>query len=266
MNPSTCEISDSDWEVIENVLPEEIYKGQGSLGGRPNADLRLIFCGILYFVRSGCQWDLVPKYYGARSTLEKYFAKWTQSGAFEQLMTTSLELYDRVIGIKWKFQPIDGSIKRAPGCSDGAGANPTDRARPGVKHMVLTDQSGIPLAATVIPANETDMKNLETTLQDIRIERPNPKKVEQHILGDKGFDSDENRDISESWGYHHHIREKGEDWTRLKTYSPKRWVVERTHAWLNQFRGVHTRRVHNSRYYQAMLLLACSCVILSKLE
>ena len=163
--------------MIEKVLPREIYKGQGSLGGRPTANLRLTFCGILYFVRSGCQWDLVPKYYGVRSTLEKYFAKWTQSGAFEQLMTTSLELYDRDVGMKWKFQPIDGSIKRAPGYSDGAGANPTDRARPGVKHMILTDQAGIPLAATVIPANETDMKNLETTLQDIRVERPNPKKL-----------------------------------------------------------------------------------------
>jgi transposase len=171
-----------------------------------------------------------------------------------------------MIGIKWKFQPIDGSIKRAPGCRDGAGAaNPTDRARPGVKHMVLTDQSGIPFAATVIPENETDMKNLETTLQDIRIERPSPKKIEQHILSEKGFDSAENREIYEYWAYRHHICEKGVEWTRLKTHTPKRWVVERTHAWLNQFRGVHTRRVHNPRYYQAMLLLACSCIILSKL-
>jgi putative transposase len=265
MNPSTCEISDRDWEMIQKVLPNEIYKGHGSLGGRPHADLRRTFCGILHFVRSGCQWDLVPKCYGARSTLEKYFAKWVHFGSFDQLMTESLELYDRVIGIKWKFQPIDGSIKRAPGCSAGAGENPTDRVRPGVKHMILTDQKGILLAATIIPANETDMKNLETTLQEIRTKRPDPRKVEQHILADKGFDSDENREISESWGYHHHIREKGEGWARLKTFTPKRWVVERTHSWLNQFRGIYTRRVHNPDFYQAMLLLACSCVILSKL-
>ena len=61
MKPSTYEISDSDWEVIEKVLPREIYKAQGSLGGRPNANLKLTFCGILYFVRRWCQWDLVPK-------------------------------------------------------------------------------------------------------------------------------------------------------------------------------------------------------------
>lgn len=155
MNPSTCEISDRDWDVIQKVLPSEIYTGTGSAGGRPHADLRRSFCGILYFVRSGCQWDLVPRIYGARSTLEKYFSKWSQADVFNQLMTKSLELYDQEIGIKWKFQAIDGSIKRSPGCKDGSGANPTDRARPGIKHMILTDQSGIPLAAAVIPANHT---------------------------------------------------------------------------------------------------------------
>ena len=65
-------------------------------------------------------------------------------------MTTSLELYARLIGIKWKFQPIDGSIKRAPGCSDGSGANPTDRARPGVKHMVLTKIAKSPSLGAII--------------------------------------------------------------------------------------------------------------------
>lgn len=266
MNPSICEISDRDWEMIKKVLPEEIYTGLGSWGGRPHADLRRIFAGILYFVRSGCQWDLVPRVYGARSTLEKYFSKWVIAGVFDRLITESLELYDSEIGIEWKFQSIDGSIKRAPGCSKNAGKNPTDRARPGVKQMILTDQNGIPLAARTIPANESDMRNLESTLEDIRIQRPNPREVDQHLCADKGFDSDENRTTCEEWGYRHHIREKGEEWwLPIRKYNPKRWVVERTHAWLNQFRGVQIRRAKNPDYYQAMLLLACSCVILSKL-
>lgn len=266
MNPSKCEISDSDWKLVEKLLPNEIYTGLGSLGGRPHADLRKIFCGVMYFIRTGCQWDLIPSVYGSRSALGRYLKKWVKCGVFDKLMALSLTLYDSAIGIKWKIQSIDGSIKRAPGCSENAGKNPTDRARPGTKHMILTDKNGIPLAAVAIPANESDMSHLETTLQEIRTARPNPTECLQHLCADKGFDSAKNRNISEEWGYQHHIREKGEEWwLPIRKYTPKRWVVERTHAWLNQFRGIHTRRIRNAETYQAMLLLACSCIILSKL-
>jgi hypothetical protein len=54
---------------------------------------------------------LAPRIYGARSALEKYFSKWVSANVFDQLMALSLELYDAKIGIKSKFQAIDGSIE-----------------------------------------------------------------------------------------------------------------------------------------------------------
>ncbi len=265
MTPSTCSISDSDWLVIYEILPREIYTGKGSLGGRPHADLRLVFCGLLYWIRTGCQWELIPDSYGSKRVLGKYLKKWVGSGVFQSLMSASLELYDKEVGIGWKFQSIDGSIKRAPGCTQNAGKNPTDRGRPGAKHMILTDQKGIPLAVSTIPANHSDMNQIENTLSTLMVERPDPKEVEQHLCADKGFDSVENRDLVDQWGYKHHIRKKGEGWTPIRKYNAKRWVVERTNAWLNQFRGIHTRRIVRAEVYEAMTLLACSCIILSKL-
>jgi putative transposase len=266
MNPAKCEISDNDWDLIQKVLPDEIYKGVGSQGGRPHSDLRMIFCGILFYIRSGCQWDLIPRIYGSRTTIAKYLDRWVRGQVFEKLMTLSLELYDKELGIEWKFQSIDGSIKRAPGCCENAGKNPTDRARPGTKHMILTDKNGIPLAATTIPANHSDMKEIENNLSQLQIQRPSPLDIQQHLCADKGFDSDENRWTATEWGYVQHIREKGEPiWNPIKKYDPKRWVVERTNAWLNQFRGIHTRRIRRPEVYQAMTLLACCCIILSKL-
>ena len=157
MTSPTYSVSDSEWLVIQEILPPEIYTGKGSQGGRPHSDLRTIFSGLLYWVRTGCQWELIPREYGSKTTLAKYKEKWVMSESCSQLFKTSLELYDDKIGIDWKFQSIDGSIKRAPGCSENAGKNHTDRARPGTKHMILTDKNGIPLAVTTIPANKPDM-------------------------------------------------------------------------------------------------------------
>lgn len=131
--------------------------------------------------------------------------------------------------------------------------------------MILTDKKGIPLAVTTIPANKSDMNQLENTFTSFYIERPDPLQVTQHLCADKGFDSEDNRDIVSEWGYQSHIRPKGEGWIPIRKYSAKRWVVERTHAWLNQFRGIHTRRIRCSKTYDAMTLLACTLVILSKL-
>jgi transposase len=251
--------------VIKEKLPCETFTGKGSQGGRPHSDLRKIFSGLVYWVRTGCQWKLIPKEYGSKTTLLKCKRKWTMSESCSHLFKVSLELYDDKIGIDWKFQSIDGSIKRAPGCSENAGKNPTDRARPGAKHMILTDRNGIPLAVTTIPANRSDMTELENTLINIAVKRPDPTEVVQNLCADKGFASEENRETASEWGYKHHIRPKGEGWIPIRKYSAKRWVVERTHAWLNQYRGIHTRRIKCSATYHAMTLLVCSLVILAKL-
>ena len=120
MNPAKCELSDNDWDLIQKVLPDELYTGVGSLGGRPHSNLRNIFCGILFYIRSGCQWDLILRVYGSRTTLAKYLDRWVEGQVFEKLMALSLELYDQEVGIEWKFQSIDGSMKRATGCSENA--------------------------------------------------------------------------------------------------------------------------------------------------
>jgi transposase len=261
---SKCDISDSDWVVIQKVLPAEIYTGLGSRGGRPHACLRRVFCGLLYWVRTGCQWDLIPGVYGSKTTLAKYLKKWEASGAFGQLMSSSLEMYDGEVGIDWCEQVIDGSIKRAPGCSKNTGKNPTDRSKPGTKQMILTEKNGIPLAVVTMPANRSDMKQVEVTLSSIQTKRPSPDQVKQHLSGDKGFDSNENRETANEWGYDDHILKKGVS-IKLNKHSGNRWVVERTNSWVNQFRGIHTRRIHRPEIYQAMSLLVCSCIILSKL-
>ena len=139
------------------------------------------------------------------------------------------------------------------------GKNPTDRAKKGVKRSILTEAKGIPLSVAVDGANRHDMKLARQTLENILVKRPRPtKKKKQGICLDKGYDFEEIRELVKEFGFTAHIRSRGEEAKAITKSSGKkarRWVVERTHSWLNRFRGILTRWSKRADTYIAMLHL-----------
>ena len=113
-------------------------------------------------------------------------------------------------------------------------------------------------------ANRHDMKMVEGTLLAIIIERPEPTEEElQNLCLDKGFDYDEVRELLAAWRYIAHIRTRGEEANakkRVPGYRAKRWVVERTHSWLNRFRRLLIRWEKKVENYLAMLHFACAWI------
>ena len=105
------QISDSFWERIEPLLP--VYK-PSCKGGRPRLPLRNIVTGILYVLRTGCQWKAMPAQFGSGSAIHAYFQEWVQLGVFEQLWRRALEEYDELKGIDWQWQSLDGAMTKAP--------------------------------------------------------------------------------------------------------------------------------------------------------
>ena len=108
------------------------------------------------------------------------------------------------------------------------------------------------------------MKLAQTTLEGIVIERPAPtEQAPQGLCLDKGYDYDEVRSIVEEFGFTAHIRARGEEALALKRHAgfkPRRWVVERTHSWLNRFRRLLVRWEKRADTYLAMLHLACGLI------
>ncbi len=90
------------------------------------------------------------------------------------------------------------------------------------------------------------MKMARETLESIPVERPRPtKRRQQGLCLDKGYDYDEVRDLAKEFGFTAHIRSRGEEAQAIKRkagYKARRWVVERTHSWLNRFRRMPVRR------------------------
>ena len=80
---------------------------------------------------------------------------------------------------------------------------------------------------------------------------------------DKGYDYKEVREIGEEFGYTLHIRARGEEAKKLKKgllKKARRWVVERTHSWLNKFRGLLIRWCKKAENYLGMLHFACGLI------
>lgn len=155
-------------------------------------------------------------------------------------------------------------MTKAPLGGEKTGPNPTDRAKSGVKRSLMTDGRGVPLAIAVEGANCHDKKMVNSTLRSLVCERPTPACFRaQHLCMDKGYDYPDTRALVSNRGYIPHIKARGEEAHRkfvIPRYRARRWVVERTHSWLNRFRRLLIRWEKKAVNYLAMLHLACAII------
>ena len=77
-------------------------------------DDRKAMTAIFYITRTGCQWKVLPRSLGASSTVHDRFQEWRQDGIFKQMWIDGLKIYDKSVGINWKWQSMDGVITKAP--------------------------------------------------------------------------------------------------------------------------------------------------------
>jgi putative transposase len=155
-------------------------------------------------------------------------------------------------------------MTKAPLGGEKTGKNPTDRAKSGVKRSVLTEGHGIPIGLMVEGANCHDKRLVEGTLQSIVVERPAvTRRKPQHLCMDKGYDYPDTRELVKEWGYTAQIKARGEEVEAKKKvpgYRSRRWVVERTHSWMNRFRRLLVRWEKKVANYIAMLHFTCALI------
>ncbi len=255
-------VPDELWALIAPVLGSE--KPPGTVG-RPARPFRQIFDGILYVLRTGCQWHALPRQsFGPASTVHARFSQWVRSGAFCEAWQRMLVYYDGTVGIEWKWQALDGAITKAPLGGEATGPSPVDRAKRGTKRSVLTDRRGAPLSIVVTAANTHDKTVALQTLDDIVVERPEKVVYRlHHLCLDKGYDYDDVITGVLERDYILHVKKRGKT-PALRVgekISARRWVVERTHSWHNRFRRLLVRWEKIPSNYEAMIQLASILII-----
>jgi transposase len=109
--PTIWRIPDDLWLIVRHVLPPaELRRSRG----RPWIDSRRIVDGVLYVLRTGCQWKAVPREYGSGSTVHRRFQRWVEQGIWEAMWRLLLQYYDAAESLEWTWQSADASLHKAP--------------------------------------------------------------------------------------------------------------------------------------------------------
>ena len=167
--PTIWEIPDDLWQRIEPViLVLDPPRGKG----RKRVDQRKMLEGVIFRMRSSCQWNRLPKDLGDDSTIHRTFQRWVERGVLEGIWATLIEECQELDGVDWEWQSADCSHGKGAFRGGAIGRNPTDRGKAGSKKSILVDGAGGPLSVVVAGANVHDTKLLRPTLESIVVDRP----------------------------------------------------------------------------------------------
>jgi putative transposase len=245
-------VSNSQWQVISKFL---------DLKRSRKFDLREILNGILYLTKSGCQWRLLPNDFPKWTAVYYYFNKWKVSGLIEKIHDSLVEITRKNEG-KEK-QPSAGiidaqSVKTTLVSSESRGFDAGKKIK-GVKRHIIVDTLGLVLAVIISSASVQDRDGSKDV---IRLLQGKWKKIIK-IFADGGYRGQLIEWVQEHFKIAIEIVKRNE----LHTFKilPKRWIVERTFAWIDMNR-------RNSKFYErldntgvAMVHLSAIRIMLNRL-
>ncbi len=104
------EVPDVLWEQIEPVLLEA---DPPNPRGRPRADARRALDGIIFRLRSGCQWNRLPKEFGDDSTIHRTFQRWGDRGVFTRIWALLVQECEDLGEVQWRWQSADAAMGKA---------------------------------------------------------------------------------------------------------------------------------------------------------
>jgi len=104
------ELPDGLWGIIESLLDER-YPAKAT--GRPRVGLRPVINGIIFRMRTGCQWNKLPKHFGSDRTVHRWFQRFCHDGFFEGLWGLLAATCDDLSGVDWQWQSADGRLGKA---------------------------------------------------------------------------------------------------------------------------------------------------------
>ncbi len=259
-------VPDELWEIIEPLLPKHEPSPRG---GRPRINDRKALAGIVFVLRSGIPWEMLPQEMGCGSGMScwRRLKEWQDAGVWDKFHLTVLNRLQKAGLINWDRAIVDSTSVRAVGGGEQTGPNPTDRRKKGSKQHILTDANGIPLSETLTGANRhdvTQLLKLVDSVPPVGGKPGHPKQRPDELYADRAYDSEQHRKQLQQRGIAPLVARRGE--THGSGLGVFRWVVERTISWLHNFRRLRIRFDHRADIHHAWLKLAEGIIGLNKLQ
>lgn len=137
------EVPDPLWEKLCPIL-EQAYPPART--GRKRIDFRKAINGIIFRMRSGCQWNHLPKIYGDDSSVHRWFQRWVDDGILERLWAMLINDCDELGGVQWKWQAADGCMGKSRFGGEKRGETRPTEAKPERKRAFLSRAAAARLA------------------------------------------------------------------------------------------------------------------------
>ena len=253
-------ISDEQLDWICERLPDT---PRSPRGGRPTASKRQVVAGIFWILDNGAKWKDLPRQFGSKSTVHRWFKTWVQAGVFEAIMRDAGQCLEAEGGYRLYECFIDATFSKAKGGGDGIGLT---KAGKGVKIMVLVDAQGLPVAVDTAPANRAENHLVQQLLGFML-----PSQMPPRVIGDTAYDSDAlDADLAKKGiemispnRKNRRPENRTQDGRPLRRYK-RRWTVERTIAWLQHYRRLCIRWERSALLFQGFLHFTCALMLIKQ--
>ncbi len=246
------------WAEFAALLPGRPAVAPGHPLGchRPRIPDRIVFEHVVEALVHGSGYERIASPGCSDRTIRRRVREWAETGLAGELHALVLTQYDRMIGLDLDAVAVDGCITKAPCGGETAGRSPVDRGKQGLKRSTLTDGTGVPLHVVAAGANRPDASLLGPTLAGLDPLGPLPDRIAAHL--DRGYDNAPTRTLLAGLAITGVIARKG---VAAPLQAGKRWVVERTHAWMNGYGKLRRCTERTGSVVDFYLMLAATFVV-----
>jgi transposase len=248
------------FETASQHLPQE--SPIGPKGGRPRVGHHTVIRVIWFVLTTGARWEDVPAELGCSGrTAHRRLRAWEEAGIWDRLRADLLGQLKKAGKLDLDTVIIDGVTVRAFGGGEATGPSPVDRGKPGTKHTLMVNKSGVPLAIRTAGANASDKTQILPLILDfpqVKGTPGRPKELPDEAYADRGYDSEPLREFLRWLGIAPHIAKRGTP--HGSGLGKVRWVVERTISWLKGLRRLRVRYDRLGVIVDAWTTLAASVI------